>query len=216
MNKSWFIRNEYSKEYFKIVRSAKCVGRTKSNKFERHHIKPKSVGGIDNISNIVLLTFEEHFRCHWLLTKCTSGIIKRNMCFALHALGCMINSNHNRTPTIQNLADAREANRGAMYGNKNGIALKGVPKSLETRKKMSLAAIGNQNGKGRIGYINTEATKLKMSESQIKRERTDREIDRFKNIWVGRKHSEATKEKMRLSSKIAWERRRQEICAHTA
>ena len=36
---------------------------------ERHHIIPKSLGGIDDETNLVNLTAREHFVCHFLLTK---------------------------------------------------------------------------------------------------------------------------------------------------
>lgn len=40
-----------------------------SNYYENHHILPKSLGGVNNSYNIVLLTPREHFICHWLLIK---------------------------------------------------------------------------------------------------------------------------------------------------
>ena len=40
---------------------------------EQHHILPKSLGGSDDISNLVFLTAKEHFICHCLLTKMTTG-----------------------------------------------------------------------------------------------------------------------------------------------
>ena len=36
---------------------------------ERHHIIPKSLGGIDDENNLVNLTAREHFLCHFLLAK---------------------------------------------------------------------------------------------------------------------------------------------------
>lgn len=36
---------------------------------EKHHIKPRSIGGTDDPDNLVLLTPREHFICHWLLVK---------------------------------------------------------------------------------------------------------------------------------------------------
>jgi len=36
---------------------------------EKHHIKPKSLGGDNSKSNLVSLTAREHFICHFLLTK---------------------------------------------------------------------------------------------------------------------------------------------------
>lgn len=40
-----------------------------SNYYENHHILPKSLGGVNNSYNMVLLTPREHFICHWLLIK---------------------------------------------------------------------------------------------------------------------------------------------------
>ena len=36
---------------------------------EKHHILPKSLGGIDSENNLVSLTAREHFICHYLLAK---------------------------------------------------------------------------------------------------------------------------------------------------
>jgi len=36
---------------------------------EKHHIKPKSLGGSDNLDNLVELSAREHFLCHYLLAK---------------------------------------------------------------------------------------------------------------------------------------------------
>ena len=36
---------------------------------EKHHIKPRCIGGLDTSDNIAVLTPEEHFLCHVLLVK---------------------------------------------------------------------------------------------------------------------------------------------------
>ena len=78
-----FVDNKYKKWYQNIIRNAR--GRTASSDtyFEKHHILPKSLGGNDDKENLVKLTAREHFLVHLLLTKFTSGIGRRNMCFAL-------------------------------------------------------------------------------------------------------------------------------------
>jgi hypothetical protein len=53
---------------------------------ELHHIKPRSLGGGDDTSNLVRLTYREHFLVHWLLTKTTSGGALRKMQRALFAM----------------------------------------------------------------------------------------------------------------------------------
>ena len=61
-----FIENKYTKWYFSL-----CTTRNNTNKklCETHHIIPKSLGGGNESSNLVSLTFREHFIAHKLLTK---------------------------------------------------------------------------------------------------------------------------------------------------
>jgi hypothetical protein len=56
----------YNKLYFKIISHA---ANTLSDYTENHHILPKSLGGTDEITNLVRLTAREHFLCHYLLAK---------------------------------------------------------------------------------------------------------------------------------------------------
>jgi hypothetical protein len=59
--------NKYQKWYNNITNNAK--DRVLESYTESHHIIPKSLGGTDDESNLVDLTAQEHFLCHWLLTK---------------------------------------------------------------------------------------------------------------------------------------------------
>ena len=72
-----FIQNKYLKWYNSIIANANT--RTLSGYKEKHHIIPKSLGGSNDPSNLVSLTAREHFICHYLLTKMTSGDFKRKM-----------------------------------------------------------------------------------------------------------------------------------------
>jgi hypothetical protein len=49
---------------------------------EKHHIIPKSLGGSNDVSNLVCLTAKEHFICHLLLPKMTTGDQKKKMVYA--------------------------------------------------------------------------------------------------------------------------------------
>ena len=53
---------------------------------EVHHIIPSSLGGSGDKSNLAILTAREHFICHWLLTKMTSGENKIKMLLALQCM----------------------------------------------------------------------------------------------------------------------------------
>ena len=63
--------DKYTRWYNQIINRAK--GRILEPPFERHHIKPRSLGGTDDRDNIAFITLREHFICHWLLIKMTTG-----------------------------------------------------------------------------------------------------------------------------------------------
>lgn len=62
-----FLHNKYTNWYYKIVNFSRK--RVNLGYIERHHIIPKSIGGLDINENMVSLTAREHFLCHYLLTK---------------------------------------------------------------------------------------------------------------------------------------------------
>lgn len=65
-----FSGDNFEEEYGKIINNAK--ERIKpAGYFERHHIKPKSLGGDNSKQNLVNLTPEEHYLAHYLLWKFT-------------------------------------------------------------------------------------------------------------------------------------------------
>lgn len=80
-----FINNKYNTKYFKIIEKAKNRNNV-SGYVENHHIIPRSIGGNNKSDNIVELTPREHFVCHHLLTKFTSGKDKKSMWFAFNML----------------------------------------------------------------------------------------------------------------------------------
>lgn len=57
----------YQKHYDLLV--IKARSRLIEGYVEKHHIIPKCLGGSDEIDNLVILTSEEHFLAHLLLTK---------------------------------------------------------------------------------------------------------------------------------------------------
>ena len=110
-----FINNKYTDWYYSIVNSA--MNRLNVGYTERHHIIPKSLGGSDDRSNLVRLTAREHFICHQLLTKMTTGLEKIKM---LHALGKFVQVNRlqQRTLTSKQYDIARKAISDARTGTK--------------------------------------------------------------------------------------------------
>jgi hypothetical protein len=82
-----FLSNRYLAVYTSVINAAITEKRIKGLVYyEAHHIVPRSLGGNDKKSNIVLLTAKEHYLCHRLLTKFTTGLELRKMKWALHYL----------------------------------------------------------------------------------------------------------------------------------
>lgn len=81
-----FIQNKYYIYYYNIIHLAKSRINLTSTYFEKHHIIPKSLGGSNLKENSVMLSAREHFICHLLLVKITSGDNKRKMSFALNMM----------------------------------------------------------------------------------------------------------------------------------
>jgi hypothetical protein len=73
-----FIENEFTEQYYRIIKNAKIRLPNGSSRkqakillsyTELHHIIPKSIGGETNQENLVWLTAEEHLAVHLLLPK---------------------------------------------------------------------------------------------------------------------------------------------------
>lgn len=77
-----FIENKYSNCYYNIINRAKSRQIDSLGYIEKHHIIPKSLGGTNAPENLVQLTAKEHFICHLLLPKMTTGDQKRKMIHA--------------------------------------------------------------------------------------------------------------------------------------
>ena len=76
--------DKYTRWYNQIVERARC--RIIEDYTEMHHIQPRSLGGRDDVHNLVELTAREHFICHWLLTKMTTGEDRAKMIYALNGM----------------------------------------------------------------------------------------------------------------------------------
>jgi hypothetical protein len=160
-----FIDNKYSRLYFSIIAHAK---EHQLEIFEKHHIIPKSLGGSDDSSNLVKLSFRQHFICHKLLTKMVhSKNDKRKMTFALH----MMSLNSSRlSRTSKSYEYTRKLRREL-----------GV--SEETKEKMRQSMIGKN-----VGKTISVAGKAKMSIAAQNRivscETREKISERLKREWA--------------------------------
>jgi hypothetical protein len=188
-----FLQNKYLRWYQSIVLTAQK--RVPIGYVEKHHIVPRSLGGTDSASNIVSLTAREHFVCHMLLTRITSGHHQVLMKFAL---GKFIQTapGQERSFTSWEYNKIREAISQARTGRKH---------SDDARKKMSDKRKGRAPwNKGIKQGPHSEESNKNRSATLKGRERTPEFCQRVsegkkghKSGMTGKKHSEETLQKMR-------------------
>jgi hypothetical protein len=104
---------------------------------ERHHIVPKSMGGLNNKDNLVILTAREHFIAHILLYKIYKN---QQMAYALCAMA-MRTLKHIKI-TSRQYAYIREQYSLAQKGKNNPNY--GKKHSPESKEKISLTKKGKK------------------------------------------------------------------------
>lgn len=158
-----FIQNKYTQWYNNIIDRAKH--REITGYTEKHHIIPKSLGGSDDKENLVSLTAREHFICHYLLTKMTTGLDKRSMWHATWTMANLHNPITQQRYKIssriyelikqKNALALSEANTGKSSKRKGKTltpewkakiskTLTGIKPSLERNAKVSAALTGRK------------------------------------------------------------------------
>lgn len=150
----------YFKHYQLLCSTRKTMNRQKgdSQYYEKHHILPKSLGGDNNDTNLVLLTSKEHYLAHLLLYnyyKNIGGESFRKMAFALVS---MLGSNKHQQRQVLSSRQYSIA-REAAIESKLGVKILDTvnykqPKSENHRENIRLA---------RIGTKRSEFTKNKIS-----------------------------------------------------
>jgi hypothetical protein len=159
--------NKYKRWYDQLIERAR--DRQLDEYYERHHVLPRAMGGGNERTNLVRLTYREHFLAHWLLVKFTIGHDKLKM---RHALSRMTHRKHTSNAIISGWQYdlARKSNREAMQtpearakvsaahkGNQHARGYKFTP---EQSARLSAGLTGNKNT---LGYIPTAETRAKLS-----------------------------------------------------
>lgn len=111
-----------------IINEAKRKNRKKSDEeyYESHHIIPRCMGGIEE----VLLTAKEHYICHLLLCRMTTGANKHKMINALIKMAFSKSEGQKRY-TAKSYSLVRK-----LIAEKNSETMKGVPKSEKAKQNM--------------------------------------------------------------------------------
>jgi NUMOD3 motif len=231
------LTNKYSLWYDALI--AKARSREPLTGYrERHHVIPSCLGGSDAKSNLVTLTYREHFLAHWLLTKFTTGDVRKKM---LHAMAATGGPRAGRVVASWQCKKARRARAEVMsvvmVGNKYALGRK---HTAAAREKMSAAQVGNKKGLGNknslglrfdykprprmagnqhtLGLKHTIEARAKMAAAHVGRPGRKHTIEskaKLAAAAVGRKHTTETRAKMSLAN-IARHARRRALAAGTA
>jgi hypothetical protein len=127
-----FIQNKYTSIYYTIIARAQARVLADDTYTEIHHIVPKSLGGSNSKDNLVALTAREHFICHRLLVKMTSGTNRSRMSHAVWAMLVRGKKTDKGRITSRTFETARqEAAKAA------SLLLTGIKRSEQTKQKMS-------------------------------------------------------------------------------
>jgi len=192
-----FITNKYTTWYNNIVKHAQERTLSEGIYAEKHHIIPKSMGGNDSKDNLARLTAREHFICHWLLTKMTTGEAKHKMIYAAWSMVRKGRGQERYKMTSRTYESLRkqlsETKRGRTPWNK------GKTYSEESKAKMSAAKKGKSIpwNKGLTGvFSHSEESRQKMSNTQKGRVFSDEHRLKLSLVQKGKPKSEETKRKL--------------------
>ena len=139
-----YLNNKYTICYSNIIARAKSRASTRKTAkklfgyVERHHIIPKSLGGLNSVSNLVYLTAKEHFICHLLLTKMLDGKAKYQMVKAAHLM-TVSTTKHTRHKCSSRIYEMLKKEAAIAHSN----LTKGKPKhTLASKEILSKKAKG--------------------------------------------------------------------------
>jgi hypothetical protein len=207
-----FIDNKYTRWYFGIITKAQ-VNITQTQYTEKHHIVPESFfinrtrrgpkgwidGNPEENSNIVSLTPREHFVCHWLLTKMTTGSAKAKMINAMFSMKA-VNGNNPRYDT-EITSRVYESLRGKRkLTDEQREKLKSRVVTDETRQKLREKRAGKQPNLGKTqseyckkksseqhtGKIISDDTKMKMSLAAKGKPKSPEHIQKLRAAAIAR------------------------------
>jgi hypothetical protein len=119
-----YLQNKYTRWYYNIIQRAQSRILPADVYTEKHHVIPSSLGGSNSTSNIASLTSREHFICHLLLTKMTTG----NDLFKMkHAVSMLMN--------VKNIGKGRYIPSSRLYDYVKKCHLEAINESWTKEKR---------------------------------------------------------------------------------
>ena len=170
---------DHKKHYNNLISSRLNLIRCKSKStYHIHHIIPKSMGGSNDESNLILLTPKEHFTAHHLLAH----MFPEKMSFAFNRMAYGTNI----TPTSRQYQSAAEMISKQMMANNpmhNPETIHKMKDTIQSRSKSLQKQISDNCRKRSLGRHLSETAKKKLSDfwSGIQRPKTDSHIQNHKD-----------------------------------
>jgi hypothetical protein len=175
-----FLTNKYTKYYFSIIQTASSQSRKKGTEyFESHHIIPRSLGGTNTKSNLVLLTGREHFICHVLLPK-MFDINSNGYNKMLHAIMLFKGSNKYQ---IRYINSRMYETLKTAYSAIRSKARKDQPLSEEQKQKISDTMKGHKLSDETKTKISDKAKTRKRKPFSDEYKQRQSEIMKQRNRW---------------------------------
>lgn len=185
-----FASNKYTNWYNTLITRAKARNTT-IGYIEKHHIIPRSLGGLDVSDNLVSLTAREHYIAHLLLTKMTRGKDYHRMVMALVMMQYG-SRKHIRDYTIT-------ARRVALLREQSALAKSALTKgkskhTLESKQKLREKATGRPSPNK--GKPMPEEQRRKIAETLSGRAPSPETVRKIHKKRQGYRHSSETKQKI--------------------
>lgn len=158
-----YLDNKYTKIYYRLISNAKNRITNTSCYYERHHIIPKSLGGSDNLSNLVFLTGREHLICHLLLIRMTEGKAKAKMISAAWSMANLENKHQDR----KRLTSRQYSNLRKIFSEQHSIRMRNdnPMHKLEHKKTHKEAIIKRGKTRGMSGKRHSMQTIEKIKQA---------------------------------------------------
>lgn len=181
----------YKKHYDTLILRAKS--RLIEGYVEKHHIIPQCLGGTDDLSNLVILTPEEHYVAHQLLCKMYPNNSKLLYAARMMSVG---GKNHSRNNKCYGWLKRKKLPQGDRKKPVFTKPRKTRKKETKPRKSRTLSAEHRQKiRESRKGHTHTNETKDKIRQSNIIT-KSQQNLSGINSHMYGRTLSDETKKKI--------------------
>ena len=209
-----YLQNKYTSWYNNIITNAKSRVLPKEIYTESHHIIPRSLGGNNDISNLVKLTAKEHRLVHILLPKMTiDPEHTKSMWYAAWMILRTKNKDQNRTISKGKAYELAKMKIAEFLSELH----KGKPKSEEAKQKMSKKAKGRVSPNKGKSMPDEQKQKMRNTIETNGRTISPETVTKILESRKNYKHSNETKQKIGAAHKgktqIVTEEQKQKISA---